>query len=181
MADQPASLYLETIPHRLFFSALPDGALEFSCFVRLPAQNTSSAVPSWRQPPVAWRGRSTGIPISPVSAPTPMMSTITWKIGSAQPAITSRSTMAMGSIPALRISGETRSQCASSRRWKPVRSSGRWAIPGSVPDLICMCTSWIVMICSQHRRYPLRYAQKDTSTPHMPAKSSRSSTQSSAG
>lgn len=44
MDDQPASLSLETIPHHLFFSALPSGTLEFSCFVRFPAQNASRAV-----------------------------------------------------------------------------------------------------------------------------------------
>lgn len=41
MDEQTTSSQLDTIPARLFFSALPNGALEFSCFVRLLGQNTS--------------------------------------------------------------------------------------------------------------------------------------------
>lgn len=41
MHEQVTSLRLKTIPARLFFSALPNGALEFSCFVQLLGQNAS--------------------------------------------------------------------------------------------------------------------------------------------
>ncbi|GIK71736.1 MAG: hypothetical protein BroJett021_07240 [Chloroflexota bacterium] len=41
MDEQTTSPQIETIPSRLFFSALPTGALEFSCFVRLLGQNAS--------------------------------------------------------------------------------------------------------------------------------------------
>jgi hypothetical protein len=41
MDEQTTSSQVETIPARLFFSALPNGALEFSCFVRLLGQNAS--------------------------------------------------------------------------------------------------------------------------------------------
>lgn len=40
--DEPARLLrLETIPHRLFFSTLPNGELEFACFVCPGVQDTS--------------------------------------------------------------------------------------------------------------------------------------------
>lgn len=39
MDELTTSFQFETIPSRLFFSALPNGELEFSCFVRLIGQN----------------------------------------------------------------------------------------------------------------------------------------------
>lgn len=56
MDSQMTSLHLETIPGRLFFSSLPSGELEFSCFLRLIGQDTSYVIPgeiSWRITDVA--------------------------------------------------------------------------------------------------------------------------------
>jgi hypothetical protein len=47
---------LQTLPSRLFFSALPDGRNEFSCFIRMPAERLSETAAR-----IAWSIRETTV------------------------------------------------------------------------------------------------------------------------